>query len=253
MENDFHSSSFGRDLPQNIWSGGGFELLKNHSTKLRNAARAQGQDHVARLRLFGDRSDGVRKRGSVGDASLPCSAEAAYERLRRDAFNGLLACRINIQHAKGIGIGKSIGEISHQIASTGEAMGLKDDVHSPVSALASRSESGANFRGMMSIIVDHVDARSHTFELEAAIDTTKCSETGANLLRGNVERGAHSNGRCSVKNIVCAGHMQRKLSEIPFLVGNLKSNAGLRLFGGWRRSNRFQYMDQKIRPPANSV
>src|ERR1700720_1306901 len=124
MKNDFHSSSFGRDLPQNIRSGGGFELLQNHSTELRDAARAQGQDHVARLRLFGDRSDSVRKRGSVGDSSLPYSGDAAYERLRCDAFDGLLACRINIQHAKGIGIGKSIGEIIHQIASTGEAMGL---------------------------------------------------------------------------------------------------------------------------------
>src|ERR1700746_169015 len=123
----------------------------------------------------------------MGDAPIPCFSNAAYERLLRDAFNGLLACRINIQHAKGIGIGKSIGEIVHQIASTGEAMGLKDDMHSPVSALASPSESGPNFRGRMSIIVDHVDARSHTFELEPAINATKCSETGANLLRGNVE------------------------------------------------------------------
>src|ERR1019366_5171435 len=90
------------------------QLLQNQRSQLRDAACAQRQHHVARLSEGCNRGHGVRKRGSVGDAPLPRSDNAASENFCRDAFDRLLAGRVNVEEAKRVGIGEGGRELIHQ-------------------------------------------------------------------------------------------------------------------------------------------
>src|ERR1035441_7051437 len=95
-------------------------------------------------------------------------------------------------------------------------MGLEDDVNVAESALACGGQSGSDFGGMVSIIVDDAHACGFAFELEAAIDTTKTVEAGTDLVRGDVERGANGDGRGGVEHIMLSGHAQGEFAEIFF-------------------------------------
>ncbi len=147
-------------------------------------------------------------------SALPCpnSNYAAGERFGCDAFDRLLAGGINIEQAECVGVGKGGGEFIHQIASASEAVRLEDDMHAPKSALASRGQRRPNLRGMVSVIVDHADARRRAFELEAAIHTAKTVERRSDLVGRNVQRSAHCNCRCCVEHVVRTRNVQREFS-----------------------------------------
>src|ERR1035438_3957846 len=200
------------------------QFLQKHRSQLRDAARAQRQHHVAWLCKRGNRSNSVWKRWSVSDAPRPCSCNATRERFRRDAFDRLLASRINIKQAKRVGVGEGGSELIHQIASAGEPVRLKDHMHPPESALASGGQRGPYFRRMVAVIVNHADARDRTFELEAPINSTKFVKRGTNLLRGNVEHGTHRNSRRRIQHVVRARNVQRELSEIFLLISHLEAD-----------------------------
>ena len=118
-------------------------------------------------------SNRIGKRRNVCHARLPCPGDATGESFRRDAFDWLLACRINVEQTNRVGIGEGGCELIHQIASTGKAVRLEDNMHAPESALASRGQSRADFRWMMAVIVNHADARRLAFELKAPVHAAK--------------------------------------------------------------------------------
>ena len=91
-------------------------------------------------------------------------------------------------------------------------MRLEDNVNTAESALPSRSQRGANFRRMVTVIVNHADSRRCAFELEAAIHAAKGFERGANLFRGNIKRDADCYSGGCIQNVMHAGHMQRELA-----------------------------------------
>ena len=83
---------------------------------------------------------------------------ALGQRLRRDAFDGLLRCGINIQQMHRIGLMKCAREIVHQRLRAGVAMGLEQHVDAAIAAGARGGQSRANLGGMMTVIVDDGDA-----------------------------------------------------------------------------------------------
>src|ERR1019366_8036740 len=211
------------------------QLLQNQRSQLRDAACAQRQHHVARLSEGCNRGHGVRKRGSVGYAPLPCPHNAASENFRRDAFDRLLAGRVNVEEAKRVGIGEGGRELIHQIASAGKTVRLEDHMHAAKSALTGGGQRGSDLRRMMAVIVNHADARSLALELEAAVHAAKTVERGTNLLRGNVERGAHRNRRRRVQHVVRARNVQREFAEILLFVSDLETDERAVLSGGQLR------------------
>jgi len=63
---------------------------------------------------------------------------------------------------------------------------LKDHVDALESALARRSQSGANLRGMMAVVVDYAYAARPAFVLEAAIHTGKVLQPFTDAVRRNI-------------------------------------------------------------------
>src|SRR5260370_19112492 len=110
-------------------------------------------------------------------------------------------------------------------------------MHATKPALARGGQRGPDFRRMVSIIVDHADARSLAFELEAAVHAAKGVKRRTNPLHGNGERGANRNGSGSVQHVVPAWHVQGELAEILLFVSNLETDERAVLSGRRRRSN----------------
>ena len=123
-----------------------------------DAAGAEGQDHIAGLGQGGDGVDGLLERGGVVDMRTAGGTNASGEDFGGDPFDRLLAGGIDVDEAHGVGVGEGGGEFVHEIAGAGEAVGLEEDVDAVESALASGCEGGANFGGMMAVIVDDADA-----------------------------------------------------------------------------------------------
>ena len=142
--------------------------------------------------------------------------DAARQGIGGNAFDGLLAGGIDVEDEERVGIGKGGGEFVHQVAGAGVAVRLKDDMQAAEPALAGRGQGGSDLGGMMTVIVNHADSGSLPAKLEAAIDPAETVEGSANLVRGNVERGADGNGGGGIEHVVNAGDVQGELAQVLF-------------------------------------
>ena len=89
-------------------------------------------------------------------------------------------------------------------------MGLEDDVDALVAALAGGGEGGANFGGVVAVVVDDGDAAGLAAKLEAAIDTAEVAEALGNLVGGDFELAGDGDGGSGVEHVVAAGDMEFK-------------------------------------------
>src|SRR5579872_6852598 len=113
-----------------------------------------------------------------------------------------------------IGLMEGAREIIHQRLRARVAMGLKQHVDALKTAGAGGGESGADFRWVMSVIVDHGDAALCAAHLKAAVDATEFSQRLANHLYWNVEFESHCDSRRSVESIMRAGDLQAEATKI---------------------------------------
>src|SRR5580658_6127996 len=103
----------------------------------------------------------------------------------RDAFDGLLACGVNVEDEQRIGVGEGGRESFHQVARARVAMRLEDDVNLAKTALPRRGQRGLDLSGMVPVIVDHTHARVAPAQLEAPVNAAELVERRANLLDAN--------------------------------------------------------------------
>ena len=59
-----------------------------------------------------------------------------------------------------VGVVEGGGELGHEVASAGVAVGLEDDVDGAVAAIAGGAEGGEDFCGVVAVVVDDGDAAS---------------------------------------------------------------------------------------------
>ena len=71
-----------------------------------------------------------------------------------------------------------------------------------ISAAARGFERGANFGGMMAVVVDQRDAVEDAFDFEAAADAGKFREARADQVRRNIQRKRDGGGSGGVAHIV---------------------------------------------------
>ena len=94
-------------------------------------------------------------------------------------------------------------------------MRLEDHMDAALRALACGGERGANFSGMVAVVVDHRDASRRSALLEAAIDTAKIGESLGNLFRLDSKLPRDGHRRSRVQYIVPARNMQLEWTERP--------------------------------------
>ncbi len=64
-------------------------------------------------------------------------------------------------------------------------MGLEDDVDAAAGGFASRGKGGANFGGVVAVVVDDGDAADLTALLEAPVDSAKMEQAFGDFFRSD--------------------------------------------------------------------
>ena len=170
-----------------------------------NIARAHGEDQIAGFGDGRDLLDSLVKRGAVADIG---AVDGVDQRKRIDAGDGSFAGGVNIEHTNHIGGLKAIAKFMQKIAGAGIAMRLKENENAREAALAGRFQSGANFCGVMAVIIDDGDAADLTFALKAPLDAAKIRQPGSNLFR-RTRRAAHRWQRRRWHFSGCAGRVRK--------------------------------------------
>src|SRR5438067_11910079 len=72
----------------------------------------------------------------------------------------------------------------------------------------------------MPIVVDHSDTGHLPLSLKTAIHATKAIKSNSDLLDGDIEANAHSQGRCRIQDVMQARHVQAEFPQIPIPVSH---------------------------------
>ena len=158
------------DVESSVWAAlrfrHGAELLQNLLAQLRDAARAERQDHVAGFRATRDGVDARAGRRRVLHAAMSELPHAIHQRLRGHTLDGLLGSGVNIQHHHLIGRVKSPREIVHQVLGPRVAMRLKQHVNPLRQTRFRGRQSRQDLGGMVPVIVDDRNASLVSSDLE---------------------------------------------------------------------------------------
>src|SRR5262249_44454286 len=110
-------------------------------------------------------------------------------------------------------------------------MWLKDHVNLLESTLSRGSQGGADFSGMMAVIVHDTHSIDLAFELEAAVHASKLRKGFGDFFCRDVQSHAGCNRGRGVQHIVVAGHVEIELSNLLPAVHYFESAARLPIFG----------------------
>ena len=119
--------------------------------------------------------DSILKGRAVADVR---AIHRFHQRERVHAGDGSFAGRINVDDTNNVRSLKAITKFMQQIASASVAMRLKENEDAFESALTGRFQGGANFCGVMAVIIDDSDAADFSLALKATLDPSKIREPG---------------------------------------------------------------------------
>ena len=109
---------------------------------------------------------------------------------------------------------EALRELVHQVLRARVAMRLKDREDTPEIAKLRGGQRGANFGGVVAVIVDHRDAAGLAAHLETAIDAGVAGDGLADRIERDVQFQADGDSGRRVQHVVNAGHAQMKLPQI---------------------------------------
>jgi hypothetical protein len=92
-------------------------------------------------------------------------------------------------------------------------VGLEEDVNFPVAALAGGGEGGANFGGVMAVVVDDGDAAGRAAKLKSPVDAAEVIEARGDLIGGNFKLAGDGNGGGGVEDVVASGDVEFEGTE----------------------------------------
>src|SRR5262249_17874862 len=128
------------------------------------------------------------------------------ERFSRDAFYGLFAGGIDVEHRKRVGVFESDREIVHKFLRTRVAMRLEDHMYFAEATLLGGGQSCFDLGGMMAVVVDHAYAGNFAAQLEATIHSVEILQCLANVLQLEIEPDADSDRGRRIQDVVDSGN-----------------------------------------------
>src|SRR5436190_4983295 len=180
---------------------------QNHEFVARAAdiARVDGEDGVPWARLLEQELDAFSHRMNVTEVLVAGVASGARKRFAGYARDGRFASRINVEQHEDVRLIERTAEFIPKVLSARITMRLEEHKQAIELASAGRFERGANFGGVMAIVVNDGNVVDHALDIKAAAHAGKLSESFAD----HVSRRAHiediAGGRHSVANVVHAG------------------------------------------------
>ena len=124
----------------------------------------------------------------IHDVLVPRGADGLRQRLARDALDGLLARGIDVRQHQNVGLIERAAEILPEMLRARVAVRLEEHQQALVTAAARRFERGANFGGMMAVVVDQRDAVDDALDFKPPPTPRKFLEPRADQIRGNIQR-----------------------------------------------------------------
>ena len=116
-------------------------------------------------------------RSDVLSVLMSVALDPAGQQFAIDPVYWRFAGRVNIGYQQHVGIIESAGEFIHQIRGARVPMRLEQDYDPPVGRPnPGRAQGRLDFRRMMTVIVNHGDARGIAFELKAPIGADEFAE-----------------------------------------------------------------------------
>src|SRR5947209_10708451 len=146
-------------------------------------------------------------------AGIAVSMNRTGQALTGNSGNGRLAGSVDIKHKCCVSVGKGSAELVHQVTRAGEPVRLKNYVDAFEPAVTSRGQGGADFCGMVSVVVDNTYVCRAAPELEAAVHAAEVFQGLADAIRLDVQAYANSYGRRGVKHIVIARNTQMEITQ----------------------------------------
>ena len=133
--------------------------------------------------------------------------------LSGDAGDGLLTGGVDGEHVDGVGVSKCTAELVQKIKGAGVAVGLEDDEDAAMATLPRGCEGGANFGGMVAVVVDHGDAAGGATKLKAPINSSEVIEAFGNFIGGNFKLAGDGDGGGGVENVMASRDMEFEGAE----------------------------------------
>src|SRR5882724_7746413 len=139
-----------------------------------------GEDGVGGLCFLQQKFNSSLHGAEIVDVFVAGFANGGGEGFARDARDGIFAGGINIGQDEDVRLVEGFREIVPEMLCAREAMRLKENEKTVEFAAARGVERGANFRGVMAVIVNDGDVGDDTFDVEAAADAGKFGKAFAN-------------------------------------------------------------------------
>lgn len=149
-------------------------MLEEKRGGLGDVAGAEGKDEVAFRGAGGyGLGGGWEVWGEVGRGAF--GLDGGGEDLAGDAGEGRFAGGVDGDEFDGVGVAESGGEVVKEVAGARVAVWLEEDVDAPVAKFAGGGKGGADFGGVVAVVVDDGDAAGGAFVLEAAVDAAEAA------------------------------------------------------------------------------
>src|SRR4029077_536962 len=132
-----------------------------------DVAGADGQDGVERTRFAQQVLDGFLHGAEVRDIFVPGFANGIGQSFAGDAGDWRLAGGVDVREHQHIGLIEGAAEFVPEMLRARETVRLEEHQQAIEFADARGFEGGANFSGVMAVVVDHRNVVDHAFDVEA--------------------------------------------------------------------------------------
>src|SRR5579864_6934786 len=134
---------------------------------------ADGENSISGACFAQNIFDAALQRARVNHALVTGGADRLREKFPGNTFRGRFAGGINIRQHQNVGQVEREAEVVPQISCSRVTVWLKEYQQALVAAASRRFERGANFRGMVAVIVDQRNTGKLAFDFEPAADARK--------------------------------------------------------------------------------
>src|SRR5277367_2499908 len=198
---------------------------KNHQfvAGAADVSGADGHNRVAGASFAQQKFDSVLHRPEIVDVFVSGFADGRGQRLTGDAGDWRFARGIDVEQHEHVGLIEGAAELVPEMLRARKAVRLKENEQAVELAATRRFERGANFGGVMAVVVDHGDVVHDTLQVEPASHAGKFRESFAYQVSRNVEIKRDRSGRSGVSHVVHSRRMgQAEQAEVFAAVGQAK-------------------------------
>src|SRR5262249_12179641 len=171
-----------------------------------------GSEHVADVAMH------AHKTRLISHSAMTVRQYGIGDGLTADSGNRRLARRINIGDDDAIGLIKGGAKLIAQRLGARVAMWLKHCQHPLASGRTRCRQGGADFRGMMRVIVDQQKAVASVLDFETAAGVPKFGQGNGDLFERHAKLARQRNHDGGVLHIVPARNAQTRLAQLSALM-----------------------------------